>query len=323
MSARRVTISRPNDETVQHSGERLLARRHAVETGAAPARRAAGRRARRRIGPDRSRRARVRHPGVRPARQRPRRRRLPRRALRQARRRPERRPRRVGDAGGLRRGSAGGRQVPRATQGRRHEADRRRRPQRRRRRSRCWPRRRTSRSRRVVLDRDPRRHAAPSSCSSSRSTRSTDRRCPTPTSRRRSTLQKKIQQAVITGNGVGGRCRRRSASRSTTPEFQSLLTFDPAKVMPDVRPADPDRPGRRSTRRCRPSNADRLEALARKRKNAPPVEVVKVPGVNHLLVPATTGEVDEYASLPDKHVSPAVTRRDRVVAAEDAGAPAR
>jgi len=37
------------------------------------------------------------------------------------------------------------------------------------------------------------------------------------------------------------------------------------------------------------------------------VEVVKVPAVNHLLAAATTGEVDEYASLPDKHVSPAVS----------------
>jgi hypothetical protein len=33
---------------------------------------------------------------------------------------------------------------------------------------------------------------------------------------------------------------------------------------------------------------------------------VKIPGINHLLVAATTGEVDEYAKLPDKHVSPAV-----------------
>ena len=57
-----------------------------------------------------------------------------------------------------------------------------------------------------------------------------------------------------------------------------------------------------------PSNADRLEALARARKNAKPVEVVKVPGVNHLLVPATTGEVDEYPTLKDKHVSHAVTQ---------------
>jgi fermentation-respiration switch protein FrsA (DUF1100 family) len=57
-----------------------------------------------------------------------------------------------------------------------------------------------------------------------------------------------------------------------------------------------------------PANADKLEALARKRKNAPPVEVVKVPGVNHLLVSATTGEVDEYSLLTDKHVNQAVTQ---------------
>ena len=56
-----------------------------------------------------------------------------------------------------------------------------------------------------------------------------------------------------------------------------------------------------------PSNAGRLEALARARKNPPPVEVVKVPGVNHLLVPATSGEYDEYPTLADKHVSAAVT----------------
>ena len=37
------------------------------------------------------------------------------------------------------------------------------------------------------------------------------------------------------------------------------------------------------------------------------MEVVKVPGVNHLLVPAKTGEVDEYGSLAGATVSPAVT----------------
>ena len=50
-----------------------------------------------------------------------------------------------------------------------------------------------------------------------------------------------------------------------------------------------------------------LDGLARKRKNAPAVEVVKVPGVNHLLVPATSGEVSEYADIKDKQVSSAVT----------------
>jgi hypothetical protein len=34
---------------------------------------------------------------------------------------------------------------------------------------------------------------------------------------------------------------------------------------------------------------------------------VKVPGVNHLLVPATTGEVDEYATLKDRRISPILT----------------
>jgi hypothetical protein len=35
---------------------------------------------------------------------------------------------------------------------------------------------------------------------------------------------------------------------------------------------------------------------------------VKVPDVNHLLVPATTGEVGEYGDLKDKHVSAAVNQ---------------
>jgi hypothetical protein len=34
---------------------------------------------------------------------------------------------------------------------------------------------------------------------------------------------------------------------------------------------------------------------------------VKVPAINHLLVPATTGEASEYAELKDKNVSKAVT----------------
>jgi pimeloyl-ACP methyl ester carboxylesterase len=117
-------------------------------------------------------------------------------------------------------------------------------------------------------------------------------------------LQKKIQQAVITGTGwdeIPPALRK----EADNPEYQSLLTFDPAKVMPDVKQPILIVQGELDTQ-VASSNADRLEALARKRKNNPPVEVVKVPGVNHLLVPATTGEADEYASLSGKHVSPAV-----------------
>jgi len=35
--------------------------------------------------------------------------------------------------------------------------------------------------------------------------------------------------------------------------------------------------------------------------------LVKLPGLNHLLVPATTGERDEYGKLPDRNVSPDAT----------------
>ena len=58
-----------------------------------------------------------------------------------------------------------------------------------------------------------------------------------------------------------------------------------------------------------PSHADKLAEMARARKGTKAaVEVVKVPGVNHLLVPAKTGDVAEYASLgPDAIVSKQVT----------------
>ena len=52
------------------------------------------------------------------------------------------------------------------------------------------------------------------------------------------------------------------------------------------------------------------------------MDVVKVPGVNHLLVPATTGEVDEYASLTDAKVSTAVTSAIAVWLAKTLGPPA-
>jgi fermentation-respiration switch protein FrsA (DUF1100 family) len=58
-----------------------------------------------------------------------------------------------------------------------------------------------------------------------------------------------------------------------------------------------------------PHHADKLAELARARKGVKePVEVVKVPGVNHLLVPAKTGDLSEYGTLgPDASVSPQVT----------------
>jgi len=117
-------------------------------------------------------------------------------------------------------------------------------------------------------------------------------------------LQKQIHEAVITGKGVEAlpaNVRR----QIDNAEFSSALTHDPAKIIPKVRQPILIVQGGLDTQ-VDPSNADRLAALARARKGAAPVEVVKIPGVNHLMVPATTGEVDEYPTLKNKQVSPAV-----------------
>jgi hypothetical protein len=51
------------------------------------------------------------------------------------------------------------------------------------------------------------------------------------------------------------------------------------------------------------THADRLADMARKQSDSESIEVVVVRGVNHLLIPAFTGEVTEYASLTDRNVS--------------------
>jgi fermentation-respiration switch protein FrsA (DUF1100 family) len=118
-------------------------------------------------------------------------------------------------------------------------------------------------------------------------------------------LQKKIQDAVLTGKGwetVPPQLRK----QADVPWFHSFLSFNPAKLMSNVKQSLLIVQGLLDTQ-VHPSNADRLETLARARKKAGSVEVVKVPGVNHLLVPATTGEVDEYATLKEKQISASVT----------------
>ena len=118
--------------------------------------------------------------------------------------------------------------------------------------------------------------------------------------------QKRIHDAVITGKGL--ELLPPNVRRTVdNPEFQGILLSDPAKLVPPVRQPLLIVQGGIDTQ-VEPQNADRLEALARKRKGSTPVEVVKVPDVNHLLVPARTGEVTEYAALPDKHVSSVVTQ---------------
>jgi fermentation-respiration switch protein FrsA (DUF1100 family) len=51
------------------------------------------------------------------------------------------------------------------------------------------------------------------------------------------------------------------------------------------------------------THAERLADLARNQSDSKSVDLIVVRGVNHLLVPALTGEVSEYSSLPDRNVS--------------------
>ncbi len=118
-------------------------------------------------------------------------------------------------------------------------------------------------------------------------------------------LQARIN-AAATGKGPWEGIPDELRTQADTPWFASYLAFEPARLMKDVRQPLLIVQGERDTQ-VAPHHADALAVLARERKRAAAVEVVRVPGVNHLLVPATTGEVTEYASLSAQQVSPEAT----------------
>ncbi len=118
-------------------------------------------------------------------------------------------------------------------------------------------------------------------------------------------LQEKINAAVISGRGWQDlpEAVRKVAD---TPWFYSFLTFDPERAMRDTRQPVLIVQGELDTQ-VKPYHADQLAEFARARKTQSPTEVVKVPGMNHLLVAAKTGEVAEYPSLgSDAKVAPQV-----------------
>ncbi len=120
------------------------------------------------------------------------------------------------------------------------------------------------------------------------------------------TLQRQIQQAVISGKGWEGVSVTPQIRRQAdTPYFQSFLSLDPSTLVRRI-----DQPmlvvQGALDKQVPPGNAEKMEALAKARKQDRVVTVVQVPGVNHLLVSATTGEMDEYGTLPDRHIHPAV-----------------
>jgi uncharacterized protein len=120
-------------------------------------------------------------------------------------------------------------------------------------------------------------------------------------------LQQKLHLALITGNGLEA-VPEDLRQRADTPWFRSFLVYDPARVVKSV-----ERPilivHGELDREILPTNADKLAAIAKTRKGsfAEVVTLVKLPGVNHLLIPARTGEIDEYGKLTDRTVSKDLT----------------
>ena len=113
--------------------------------------------------------------------------------------------------------------------------------------------------------------------------------------------QRRINAAVLTGKGwetLPADVRK----QADTPWFQSVLAFDPARVIRDVRQPvlfihgdlDAEVPV---------SHVDRLAEIAQKEGRSRAVAVVTVREVNHLLVPAITGDPREYAVLKDRMIS--------------------
>lgn len=114
-------------------------------------------------------------------------------------------------------------------------------------------------------------------------------------------LQKKIHAAVLSGTGWQGvpDAMRRQAD---TPWFKSLLTYDPAQILPKVKQPILIIQGDLDTN-VPPTEADRLAELARARKKTPPAELVHIPDVDHTLSPPSGGP--ERSALP-RTVSPKV-----------------
>jgi hypothetical protein len=118
-------------------------------------------------------------------------------------------------------------------------------------------------------------------------------------------LQQRIQAAVVGGTGWEGipEVYRKQAD---TLWFRSLLTFDPRKVMNKVEQPVVIVQAGRDRQVPSPRHGQLLLDAAMGRKKQPDASLVTIDGVNHLFVPAESGDVDEYALLQDKRVSPKV-----------------
>lgn len=120
-------------------------------------------------------------------------------------------------------------------------------------------------------------------------------------------LQLKIQAAALSGQGWDG-IPPELQRQANTAWFTSLLQYNPADTMKKVDQSILIVQGELD-RQVPTAHADKLAALAKERKKAADVQLAKFATLNHLLVAAKTGEVDEYAKLESKTVAPEVAAK--------------
>jgi pimeloyl-ACP methyl ester carboxylesterase len=119
-------------------------------------------------------------------------------------------------------------------------------------------------------------------------------------------LQKRVQAAVL-GKGDWTDVPDALRKQADIPWFRSLLAFSPDELIGKLRQPILVIQGELD-RQVAAHHADRLGELARARRKVPETatKVVKLPGINHLLVPAKTGDPSEYPTLETKEIAPAV-----------------
>jgi pimeloyl-ACP methyl ester carboxylesterase len=119
-------------------------------------------------------------------------------------------------------------------------------------------------------------------------------------------LQKRIQAAVV-GKGRWDDVPEPLKRQADTPWFRSFLGFSPAPLVAKTRQpililqGDLDR-------QVAAAHADKLGDMAKARKKSGLVQVSHLDGVNHLLVPAKTGDIDEYPRLTGESVDPRIAK---------------
>ncbi|MGE5199849.1 MAG: alpha/beta fold hydrolase [Rhodospirillaceae bacterium] len=116
-------------------------------------------------------------------------------------------------------------------------------------------------------------------------------------------LQQRIQAAVISGSGWD-EIPEAFRAQADTPWFRSFLAFDPLKALGKVRQPILVVQAGRDRQVPSPKHGQLLLDAARGRKKQAGADLVTIDGVNHLFVPAETGDIDEYALLQDKRINP-------------------